>query len=121
MQYRDIREDMALAEMAMDELKMNRMAENMRLLCEVYCLPPFKWQAFYARIYDGENYTVHYAKPYIADFRGLTSISATFAHTLEADSHPAYVGRICCGIKHISKDNATIQTLLKCLLYLSHQ
>lgn len=108
----EIMKDITVAKEAITDLKLDVAVTGLNLLCEVYCLTPFHWQSFYLRIFDGEKYTLQYAKPYIRDFHGLECVSTTFKQVAEAELHPGCKGKIYCGIKKIDKDNATINKLL---------
>lgn len=115
MTYEEIKGDILIADTTLTNSKLDIVVKDLELLCEVYCLTSFHWQSFYLRIYDGEEYTLQYAKPYIKDFRGLESTSASFNDVLQAESHTACEGKIICGIKKVEKTNSIINRLLECL------
>lgn len=115
MTYEEIKNDILIADTALTNSKLDIVVKELNLLCEVYCLTPFHWQSFYLRIFDGEQFTLQYVKPYIKDFRGLESISLSFNDVLQAESHVACEGKIVCGIKKVEKTNSTINRLLECL------
>ena len=110
-----IKLDIAIAEKSMAELKLDTVVSELDLLCEIYCLTPFNWQSFYLKVFDGEEYTLLYAKPYYKDFLGNESVSTSFGMTLEAENHPTCRGKIFCGIKKLCKDNTTVNKILDCL------
>ena len=115
MTFESIKEDIAIAEKALKDSKLDVAVKGLELLCEVYCLPPFHWQSFYLRIFDGDEYILQYAKPYIKNYFDLESVSVSFEETVKANSHIACDGKIICGLKKIEKDNLTVKTLLECL------
>lgn len=115
MKYSDIREDMLLAEIALEKSLLDRAVYGRELMCEVYCLTSFHWQSFYLRVYDGEQYLLQFAKPFWVGPTGLKSVSVSFGETAKADSHPAFRGDVYCGMKLVPKDDITINMLLRCL------
>ena len=115
MNYSDIRNDMLLAEAALKESKLDQAVSRLRLLCEVYCLTPFSWQTFYMRLYDGQRYTLQYAKPRIINPCGLCTVSTTFHSALKADAYPGSKGTVFGGIRQIAKNDPTIHSLVRCL------
>lgn len=115
MEYAFYIRDMEIGRKALSDSKLTVTAENMPLICEVYCLTSFGHQSFYLQVYDGPEYVLLYAKPYIADQFGYRSVSGSFDHCLSADQHPAAKGDIYCGIHRRQKDDAIIRKLLSCL------
>ena len=107
--------DIAIAQLALKKSLLDTVVSNRQLLCEVYCIPSHQDQAFYVQIYDGDEYTLLYAKPYISDYTGLDIVMYEFGEAILADMHPARIGAIYCGIKHIPKDNKYISMLTDCL------
>lgn len=116
MTFEKIKGDIEIAEKALANSKLDVAVSGLVLLCEVYCLTPFHWQSFYLRVYDGDDdYTLQYAKPYIKNYLGLETVSASFENAIKAAAHKACDGKIVCGIKKAKKDDSTINTLLNCL------
>ena len=115
MTFESIKEDIAIAEKALKESKLYVAVSGYELLCEVYCLTSFHWQSFYLRIFDGDEYILQYAKPYIKNYYQDEIVSVPFKYALKAESHVACDGKIICGLKNVKKDNSTINTLLDCL------
>lgn len=115
MTFESAKEDIKIAEKAIADSKLDVAVSGLDLLCEIYCLTPFRWQSFYLRVYDGSQYTLQYVKPYVKYYSGLESVSVSFKEAVEADAHIACKGKIFCGFKKVDKDNLTIKTLLDCL------
>jgi len=115
MDYADMLRDIAIARRAIDESRLDMVASNKRLLCEVYCLTSFSDQTFYLQIYDGDKYILLYSKPYLHTPYGISSVSGSFSAISEADRHIAYRGDIYCGLKYLPKDDAIIDRLISCL------
>lgn len=115
MTFECIKEDISIAEKALKDSKLDVAVSGYELLCEVYCLTPFHWQSFYLRIFDGDEYILQYAKPYIKNYYQDEIVSVPFKYALKAETHVACEGKIICGLKKLKKDNSTINTLLDCM------
>ena len=114
MYYKDCLSDISIAKQALSESLLDVTVPSSNLICEVYCLTSFD-QTFYLQIYDGEQYTLLFTKPFLRTHHGLSSCSASFHSILKAEKLPAYRGDIYCGMKLLPKNNETICTLKKCL------
>lgn len=108
-------DDIKIAQYALENSKLDTIVQGRTLLCEIYSIPAHQHQSFYAQIYDGEAYTILYAKPYISDYHGHNIAMCLFADAIKADKHPAKKGDIYCGIKHVPKDNKIVSMLTECL------
>lgn len=115
MEYAFYIRDMEIGRKALSDSKLTVTAENMPLICEVYCLTSVGHQSFYLQVYDGPEFVLLYAKPYIADHFGCRSVSCSFEHSLSAGQHPAAKGAIYCGIHRLPKNDPIIRKLLSCL------
>ena len=107
--------DIAIAQSALKKSLLMRTVADRPLLCDLYCNPAVHYQTFYLQVYGGSEYTLLYAKTFIADHLGLKTVAPTFQETVNADNHPAFVGDIYCGIKHLPINNETISHLIRCL------
>lgn len=107
--------DIAIAQSAMKKSLIPQTVADRPLLCDVYCNPSIHYQTFYLQVYGGSEYTLLYAKTFIADYLGLKTVAPTFQETVKADNHPAYVGDIYCGITHLPLNDETISQLIRCL------
>lgn len=114
MNYKDCLGDMSIAKQALSESLLDVTVPSSSLICEVYSLTSFD-QTFYIQVYDGEQYTLLFAKPFFRTPHGLSSCAVPFATIVEAEKHPAYRGDIYCGMKLLPKYNGTICALIKCL------
>ena len=114
MDYRECLNDISIAKRALSESLLDVTVPSSNLICEVYCLTSFD-QTFYLQVYDGEQYTLLFAKPFFHTHYGLSSCAVPFSTIVEAEIHPAYRGDIYCGMKLLPKNNVTICTLKKCL------
>ena len=112
--YKDCLNDISIAKQALSESLLDVTVPSNSLIFEVYCLTSFN-QTFYLQVYDGEQYTLLFAKPLLRTHHGLSSSSASFRSVVKAENHPAYRGDIYCGMKLLPKNNETISTLIKCL------
>lgn len=115
MDFQELIEDMMIAQSAIIEAKLDQITASRQLICEVYCLTPFRWQTFYLRVYDGPQYMLQYAKPYIADHHGAQTVSASFRDARKANAHIGHKGDIYCGLIPLSKDSEIVNTLIRCL------
>ena len=114
MNYKDCLSDISIAKQALSDSLLDVTVSCSNLICEVYCLTSFD-QTFYLQGYDGEQYTLLFAKPFFHTHHGLSSCAVPFSTIVEAEKHPGYRGDIYCGMKLLPKNNETICTLKKCL------
>lgn len=108
-------DDIALAQLAIEQYKLNEIVADRPLICELYSIPAHQHQSFYLQIFGGEHYTILYAKPYIQKYNGQAIAMYLFADALEANLHPAHKGGIYCGIKHLPAKDQFVEMLLTCL------
>lgn len=114
MNYTDCLSDISIARRALSESLLDVTTPSSKLICEIYCLTSFD-QTFYLQVYDGEQYTLLFAKPFFHTPHGLSSCAVPFSTTVEAEKHPAYRGDIYCGMKLLPKSDEVITTLKKYL------
>ena len=114
MDYKECLNDIAIAKRALSESLLDVTVPSSKLICELYCLTSFD-QTFYLQIYDGDQYTILFAKPFFRTHHGLSSCSVPFSIITEAEKHPAYRGDIYCGMKLLPNSDETINTIKKCL------
>ena len=107
--------DIEIAKNALKETHIGNVVKGRKLLCDVYCIPSHNHQAFYLQVYDGKEYALIFAKSCILDCISGCVVMYPFERTVNADTHPAIKGDIYCGIKHVSRNNQTIENLMKCL------
>lgn len=107
--------DIEIAKNALKETLIGDVVKDRKLLCDVYCIHSHNHQAFYLQVYDGEEYTLIFAKSCIWDGVGGCVVMYPFEWTIKADAHPAVRGDIYCGIKYVTRSNQTLQNLMKCL------
>ena len=115
MEYERILEDMSIAKKAITDSLLDVAISQKSLLCELYCVTSFSDQSFYVQVYDGDQYVLLFAKPILHTPLGISSVSVPFSTIIEAEKHLAFRGDIYCGLKRISSENATINTLIRCL------
>lgn len=108
-------DDIALAQLAIEQYKLNEIVGDRPLLCELYSIPAHQHQSFYLQIYGGEICTILYAKPYIQQYNGQAIAMYLFEDAIEANRHPAHKGGIYCGIKHLPHTDQFMEMLLTCL------
>ena len=107
--------DIEIAKNALKETLIDDVVKDRKLLCDVYCIPSHNHQAFYLQVYDGEEYALIFAKSCIWNgVRGCV-VMYPFEWTIKADAHPAARGNIYCGIKYVTRNDQTLQKLMKCL------
>lgn len=114
--YSEYIEDIAIAEDAIRKQKLDLLVNKQNIICDVYCIPSHNHQAFYLKLFEEDsNFTLLYAKTFVADHLGLHTAMYRFKTSSEKEKHNAHVGKIICGIKHLSKSNSTINRLKDCL------
>ena len=114
MDYKECLYDISIAKDALSQSLLDVTVSSSRIICEVYCLTSFQ-KTFYLQVYDGDQYTLLFVKPFFRTPQGLSSWSVPFSTIIEAEKHPAYCGDIYCGIKLLPKSNTIINTLKHCL------
>jgi len=114
MDYKECLHDISIAKNALSQSLLDVTVPSSRIICELYCLTSFH-QTFYLQIYDGDQYTLLFAKPFFRTPYGISSCAVPFSTIIDAEKHPAYRGDIYCGIKLLPKNNTIINTLKYCL------
>lgn len=114
MDYKECLYDISIAKNALSQSLLDVTVTSRNMICEVYCLTSFH-QTFYLQVYDGDQYTLLFVKPFFHTPQGIISCSDPFSTIVEAEKHPAYRGDIYCGIKLLPKSNTIINTLKNCL------
>ena len=109
-------DDIAVAQMCLDDSKLSAAFSSERLICDIYALPSHNHQTFYVQIFENDDgYTLLFAKTYIATPIGLECVMYSFQDALKADEHIGCKGDIFCGIHRVAIDNETINTLISVL------
>lgn len=109
-------EEIEIVERKFQEQMLNDVVCDAKLICDVYCIPSHNHQAFFCKMFESEKeYIVLYAKTYIADRFGFHIAMYTFMDCVKAQNHIGSVGKIICGIKRLTKNNAIISELICCL------
>ncbi len=108
--------EIKIAEEKLQEQMLNNIVRDDKLVCDVYCIPSHNHQAFFFKLFENEDeYVVLYAKTFIADRFGFHIAMYTFEDCVKAQNHNGSVGKIICGIKRFTKNNAIIKELICCL------
>ena len=115
MDYVDMLRDISIARNLLDDSYLNVIVSDQKLICEILCIPSFPDQAFYLQIYDGDKYSLLYAKSYLQTPCGISSVSDSFSTIAEADRHVAYRGDVYCGLIHLPKEDEIVNRLIACL------
>ena len=113
---KDYFEEIEIAEQKLQEQMLNSIVCNAKLVCDVYCIPSHNYQAFFCKLFENEkDYIILYAKTFIADRFGFHIPCYTFKDCIKAQNHNGSVGKIICGMKRFSKNNAIIKEIIMCL------
>ena len=105
-----------IAEHTFQEQKLNGIVKNLKIVCDIYCIPSHNHQAFFCKLFEDEkDYTILYAKTFIINRFGHQIAMYTFSDCVRAQNHNGSVGKIICGTIKLNKNNKTINQLIECL------
>lgn len=86
-----------------------------QLVCDVYCIPSNNHQTFFFKLYRNEDeYIALYAKTLLIGLLGSHNHMCKFKKCIKAQNN-SQVGKIICGTRRISKNDAIIRELMECL------
>lgn len=108
--------EIEIAEQKLREQMLNSIVRDYKLVCDVYCVPSHNHQTFFFKLFENEDeYIVIYVKTLITDRLGFHIAMYTFEDCVRAQNHKDSKGKIICGIKRLTKNNAIIMELVSSL------